>query len=506
MTSRLTLVLSTLLASVLLLAGTSAAASGWAEFRSPFFTVYSDESPKEARELLEKFELFRRFVILFTGVGSDTENDRLQIFMFRRKSDFAPLAGNPSIRGFYLSTDAGPRMVVGPGTSYLDATTVLFHEYVHYFLGEYSDARYPRWYNEGLAEVFGATEIKKNTVVIGAVPEGRDLALLHAGPLGVEALIDPRENVDSSIYASRFYATAWLFTHYLQIGTFDTDSELKAQAADYLGRFASGEDSLAAFKASFSTEPNAMNARLRQYRRSGNVPVISFPRPDLKTDIAERPLGNAETAFVLADLAWRLNEEQIALDYLAEVDPASHAAPALSLRAVLEHHKNDSDVVSDLEQAVLDGGEGDSITFGNLAHLAWDRYESARNANGDTDGFLENVIRYGSKAVTLDPSNMEAHRFLWKAHAASGDTVRAAKSMVAAYQLYPSSVGLNYEMGRYLMQIGKPALAHNFLEVVRDRTHSDELRREAAGLLEEVDAAIAAENSREAGSDAVGRQ
>ena len=505
MLNRLTPVFATMLASVLLLVGTSAAARGWAEYRSPFFTVYSDESPKEARELLEKFELFRRFVILFTGVGSDIENDRLQIFMFRRKSDFAPLAGNPSIRGFYLSTDAGPRMVVGPGTSYLDPTTVLFHEYVHYFLGEYSDARYPRWYNEGLAEVFGATEIKKNTVVIGAVPEGRDLALLHAGPLGVEALIDPLENVDSSIYASRFYATAWLFTHYLQIGTFETDSELKAQAADYLRRFASGEDSLAAFEASFGTEPNAMNAKLRQYRRSGNVPVISFPRPDLKTEIKERPLGDAETAFVLADIAWRLNEEQIALNYLADVDPETHAGPALSLRAVLEHHTSDSDMVSDLEQAALDG-EGDSITLGNLAHLAWDRYEAARNANGDTDGLLDSVIRYGGKAVTLDPSNMEAHRFLWKAHAASGDTVSAVKSMVAAYQLHPSSVGLNYEIGGYLMQIDKPALARNFLEVVRDRTHSDERRREAAGLLEEVDAAIAAENSRENAGETVGKQ
>ena len=477
-----------------MLGAAAAFGQSWTEYRSDNFVLYSDLSQNRATNLVEELELFRATVMLFTGVEADSDNRRLQVFVFRKKGDFSKISGHPSIIGFYYQTNAGPRMVMGPGRSRRATRSTLFHEYVHHVLGEYSDMQYPRWYNEGLAEVLGATELRSRSVVVGAVDEGREATLLALEPLGIETLIDPGDRFSSSMFNARFYATAWLFTHYLQIGAFSGNSELKTQTQAYLERFADGDDPVAAFEASFGMRPESMNARVRQYRRQGSIPVVSFQRPDVEVTIQARKLDISEEAFILGDLAWRTLGDDLAMEYLllAEADSPS-GARALSARAVIEHRRNNTELAEQLSAQALASGGADSTVLGNVTRLSWERYSASRETGGDGGAHLSDALRYGAMAVEADADNMEAHRFMWLAYAARGEPVNAARSMVAAYQLHPSSVPLNLEIGKYLIGQGNPELSRQFLEYVLGWAHDTAARGEAERLLAELNAADAAE-------------
>ena len=468
--------------TLILSLSTNVLARDWSAYTSKNLVIYTDKDQKTAKRLLADLEVFRRTVLLFTGIPDRPENNRLRILLYGNGNEFKKLGINSQIVGIYFQTSSGPRMVIRPSL-YSFTDDVLFHEYVHYLLREHSDGEYPRWYDEGIAEVFASIKIKKKKIVFGA-SSGRGTRVRRQNLLPIELLIDPNSSIEPPRNNAGFYATAWFFVHYLQIGTFVENTDLKDRTQAYLQRYSRGENPVAAFEKSFGMTMAEMDLALNDYKDGRTIPVINIPKQKYGAAIKQSKLSRGEEADMLANIALHFDKVDFALTYLSKAeDSKDTSARALSLQAMLEDRKGNTGEANRLRDTVFSFAEEDSVVFSHLAGMEWNRYQkSAAAGSGDRDS-LHAALEFGAQSTSLDPSNLDAHRYSWKAHAASGSATDAAKSMMAAFELQPKNLPLNLEIGSYLAGDGLIDLARPFLERVVKWTHDDEQKATAELLL-----------------------
>ncbi len=487
--------------------GPAAYAGDWYRYNSDNFAVYTDEDQQRTIRLLNEFEAFRSTALAITGLPNRPENTRLQVVVFDNKGEYESIAPENTL-GFFTETLSGPRMVLGSGSSERVVTQVLYHEYTHYLLHEHSDFNYPRWYNEGFAEFLGSTRIDEGRATIGEVPFNRNYTLALDKSMSVEELIDPSlDRPDSIEFQSRFYAYAWFLTHYLQITALTDKPELGKQLQEYLRRYNSGEDSVTAFAAGFGITPKEMDAQLGRYYNStlyatghhrASLKGLVLSVPGYQGQVTRKKLGDNEAVFLRAELASALGEVDVAKEYLDKTDPGSiGAAQSLSLLAVLQNHDGKLEQASVNASRALALAPGDARVLANLSHWEWDNYERALQDGADGDKALALSLSYGQDAIERDPENLEPYDFVWRAQYAKGDNVAAARTLMQAYQVLPSSAGINYTIGDFLINIGKPELARPFLQRVSNWSHSASTREKIAGMLAGIDPADGGEGSQE---------
>lgn len=116
----------------------------WSSYTSENFVIYTDAREGQATKLLEEFEVFRDVVLAVTGIPDQPGDHRLVIMMYSRKKEYSEISPSENVVGFYHHSDAGPRMVVGPGFG-MDTSVILFHEYVHHLMSQRMDINYPSW-------------------------------------------------------------------------------------------------------------------------------------------------------------------------------------------------------------------------------------------------------------------------------------------------------------------------------------------------------------------------
>ena len=395
------------------------------------------------------------------------------------------------IVGFFARTPAGPRMVIGPinARSLMTVTDVLYHEYVHYLQREHSEIVYPRWYSEGFAEVLSAARVEGGKVLVGGIPADRREGLRVLRDMTVRDLLQPNYESSAPTYWARFYANAWIYTHFLQMGSLGEDDELRRQTSDYLRRVHVGEDVIEAFSASYGIEPEDMDAELRRYRRSRKISSIELEVGEYTGTIERRELDGNEQAFLLADMAWWRDNEKAALKYLDDVSPGlPNAARPLSLSAVLRNHAEDFERADADAIAAFSLAPDDSQVLSNLAHLAWDRYESGREDGSADESLLQRTIDLGKRSVEIDPLNLEGYEFLWQGYAEIGEITDAARAMMAAYQILPSDTDINLTIGRFLFEQDRHDLAMPFLQRVLAWSHSAEQLEEVNEILGKIGA------------------
>jgi len=468
-------------------------ARDWSSYSSENFTIYSDVRPGKAIQLLKEFEIFRQLAFFSLGIPPKPSNNKMKILMYAKSGEYRKVGPKNTI-GFFINTTAGPRMVIGSSRGTISRQEILYHEYIHYLMREHSTLTYPRWYDEGLAEVLGATTIKGSKATIGAIPEGRSLSIRSERPFKIDELLAPDQEDDSLFYQSRFYAYAWLFTHYLQISALRENPELEGQTTDYIQRFNRGEDSQEAFFASFGKTPEEMDTELRKYRNQRRFTVLTVDLEEFQGEIERAELGPGEQVYLLADIAWRVGKEDVALEYLEDIDQNDATfAQALSLAAVLENHKDEEDKIrlakSYAEKSIA-LAPNDSQVLTNYAHWLVDnrsRLEEQEEVHTtDVVTLIQEQINFSQNATSIDPTNVEALRFLWQGQLENGDGIEALKTMMLAYQEEPFSVGINYTIGRHLIGLRRSDLALPFIERVRNWSHSIEQRKEMNELVDKI--------------------
>lgn len=461
----------------------------WMEFTSDHFVVYSDRSPKEAEALLNDFERFRFAALSLTGLQETTEDQRTQIYLFKNKQDYQLVQPDPEIAGFYRDTWQGARMVVGAEAGLRDVSLVLFHEYAHHIMRSRSNIRYPLWYDEGFADVLASAQIDSKHVVFGEVNPWREESMLRAGLLSVQELLQPPIG-KSDVFWSKYYASSWMFVHYLQLGYLSDNQNRIDALRRYIVAVHQGADPITEFQLQFHLSPSDMDKELKRYVDRRFWKGYRIDVPEYQGKMRARTLVANEAAFLLGDLAYRSGQTAAALQILQYIDASEvSVAPALALRAVLENHQHHVGVARHFMALALRMAPSNSHVATSAAHFNWDLVALRRvtSSTQEHQDVLQKVQRYAEYALTLDPENIEAGRYLARALGATGQTDKAIAVLEAAHQRRPTDLRLNFELGSMLATTTQANQARPYLKNILAWDHSYSRKQAAQKLLRQLD-------------------
>jgi hypothetical protein len=219
----------------------------WYKYENSHFEAYSDASEKRATKLLVELENFRGAVLQVANIKVPDGAAKVQVIIFSSAKSFKALIGNKYIAGFAFTERGIPYMALSAGGDARQRESVIRHEYAHILL-TYSRIPYPRWFNEGFAELMSATTfIKKGTqFTVGNVTGRRSInrTLTPWNELLAEDF-NPH-TLQNADYASDAYLQSWFLTHYFMLGNNFENSEMLGQ---YLALLTNGQPSVDAFEA-----------------------------------------------------------------------------------------------------------------------------------------------------------------------------------------------------------------------------------------------------------------
>jgi tetratricopeptide (TPR) repeat protein len=367
-------------------------ADTWVKVKSPHFTVISNGSEKQARQVALGFEQIHN-VFTFGLPGLRTDSGAETIVIAPKNLDtfksLLPFQKNAeSIAGEFRKGWEKDHVLVR-----LDIPdenrNIVYHEYVHKLL-HLNFTRLPVWLDEGLAEFFGNTWMRKEGVFIGA-PSPRIQLLKSRFSFPLEAILSVTHN--SPYYSggdeekiSMFYAESWGLTHFLMFGdnmgngqkvnaylaalqkgldsqkafqqVFGDLGPLEKQYTAYVGRFAFRSfrlDNLPKIDADTFTG-GAMSTAETDANMGGYFTYVGEPdtaSQRLTAALKEDPkssLAHENSAF----LYFRQGKDEEAakeFDEAAALDPESYLA--MYYQAMMKYHgKTDSDSLAQLDAAI----------------------------------------------------------------------------------------------------------------------------------------------------------
>ena len=367
-------------------------ADTWVKIKSPHFTVISNASEKQARQVALGFEQIHAvFTTLLSGLRTDSGAETIVIApkdLETFKSLMPHRKNAELIAGEFFKGWEKDHVIVR-----LDIPDenreVVYHEYVHKLL-HLNFTRLPAWLDEGMAEFYGNTWMRSDGVYIGA-PSPRISDLKSQTIIPLETILSVSHN--SPYYSGgdarkigMFYAESWGLTHFL---TFGKGMENGRKMNTYVGALQKGVESQKAFQQAFG-DLGEIEKQFRDYISRFLFPAVrldNLQKIDPATftggamsasetdanlggyytyagevDIASQRLGNALKGDPKSPLAHE-NEGFLYFgqgkdeDAAKEFDQAVTLEPndylALYYQAMLKYHgKTDSDSISQLNAAM----------------------------------------------------------------------------------------------------------------------------------------------------------
>jgi tetratricopeptide (TPR) repeat protein len=357
----------------------------WVKITSPNFEVYSDYSPKRAREVLHDLEVLRAIFLKEMGV---VEKNRVEVtvYAFGNKGDYYDYVaeeGNDrqNTAGLYLARPDRAIIVLKPISDREAARRVIFHEYVHHLFRAVGEEP-PVWFNEGLAELLAGIKIKRKEVEIGHPVVDRLYYLQQESlmPLGdlFEVTHDSRY-YNSDSHAGLFYAQSWALLHYWKYG----NSKIPPEQVNRFMAVAGRKRALAQtnvqslFEECFGMDYRKMEKQLARYVRRGRytygkVPLPVLPAPD---SYPQGPVSEAEIRLRLAELAVRMRSDAVGLLVLMQAGESPDADPR-----IYETLGGDAMLHGDVEMAqqhwrrAHELGTNNSAVLRGLAREQWEKW------------------------------------------------------------------------------------------------------------------------------------
>lgn len=253
-----------------------AAEARWVKAQTQHFTIYSDLSEKEVNAYanhIERFDHLLREMVNLPGAPM-SESDRVTVFLVPF-STVQSLARSSVIGGFY-NAHIQDTLAVMPQNlpDGVDAgpMEVMFHEYAHHIFLSSTEAAYPSWVQEGLAEFFSTTRFRDDgSILIGAPPEMRGWALHKQVQMTLPELLDSDGKQLNDFEMEDKYARGWLLTDYLLVG-----SDRTKQYGEYLKLMAAGVPSLQAAERAFG-DLRKLAGEVERYNRVGRFQAYAIP-------------------------------------------------------------------------------------------------------------------------------------------------------------------------------------------------------------------------------------
>ena len=284
----------------------------WHEVRTEHFVVRTNTERDRAVALATDLEKYRFTVGYLSGLNTrDVPSVPVTVYAYETADEYLDATKAYGTAGFYIPRQAGPISVLsledGDEDWQLSGKRVLFHEYTHHILHQYSPIEYPRWYDEGFAEYMATMEFDDGYALIGKpalhrVPylkrvsdwipsfELIDSKGRYLGHIGTSLTRDPLRGKGGQ---SLQYAQGWLMVHYLH-----SNARLQQGIAQYLQEINRADvDDEKAFRKAFGMSYKRFDKELIRYWddkefASGRVEIASR-LPEIEPEVREMPAAEA---------------------------------------------------------------------------------------------------------------------------------------------------------------------------------------------------------------------
>lgn len=432
----------------------------WVEVRSPHFVAFSDAGEAEARRTLEAFEAMRNvFNALLPGLKVDLHKPIVVIVAKNEVTmrRFVPdqFSGKDPKRpsGLYLQGRERDYAIVRLDVNHQDNQpfAVMFHEYTHAIVHN-NFASLPTWFDEGVAEFYGSTEIRSSHVYLGRLPN-HHLATLRQGRMPLEDLF--RVTHDSPAYTEGsktgvFYAQSWALVHFLFM---DEEAQKVGLLKAYLRAYEGQADSLEAARQGFG-DLRQLEERLARYTARLTFRYLDAPLKIALSDkdFAVRPAPTAEALVVQSEFLAQSGKGAAAQAALEEAKALAPELPAVQAGLGLAAARKAD--WAEARRALLAARVAGSRDFRVPLHLA----ELGLQGSLVPAASQEELVGWLEEARQLEPEFPGIHLGLCRALAKDPrHAERAVQAGMTAVSLAPSDLLLRLNVGSVLMGLGREA-------------------------------------------------
>lgn len=483
----------------------------WFEYRSKNFILYSDVSQRKAKKVVRQLERFRYGALKFTGKENHPENSPVTFLYFGKRDDIGKLTGpeRKNVLGYFVETWDGPLLVGWSSNWSLSGKNVAYHEYVHHLMRNHDHLRYPRWYEEGFAELLSSAQLRGDSMAIGHAPEWRLYALGErgSGRVSLRDLLNPNF-LQTKDNANEFYAESWLLTHYLLLGELSGNKSYREASAKYILDLANGGNPFESFEKNMEMSIEEVSNELRRYKNDDRLKGIRVSLEDLDVEISHRKIPLNEALKILAIRALDHYKDDAGEAFLSKTDRSKTGWEVNALLSTLFslHEASSSEPNMDSSNEASDSAKLDELPLelpnklkATLEKLAQSDYEVAGLLGHyyyDLASYLgvdhhrhpwlnTRSIEFSQMATTQKPESLRAYEYLWRAQNREGHKVDAFRTMMAAYKYHPNHLNLNYSISDHLISLERLDLAEPFLVKISDISHNERRVRWARDLLVE---------------------
>ncbi len=256
----------------------------WVRYENQHFVGFSNAPEKKVLGLLEELETFRGAFLQVSTIVIPADAPKTQILIPASKKEFLALTGNKIFAGFAYHDGKRTLILMSAEGGRSETQALIRHEYAHALL-RYRKFDYPRWYEEGFAELMSSTDLvnKGQSFTLGKPP---DRAKQNGRPLYdwdqlVSDEFNPHTMTNRNVVSSA-YAQAWLLAHYATLGNGQKNAPL---LQNYFGRLQDGEAQGMAFQESFGVSASQLwDTQLKAY--ASKIPVYTLPYKPGVVDLA----------------------------------------------------------------------------------------------------------------------------------------------------------------------------------------------------------------------------
>ena len=500
------------LAAILLLFASPTFAATWHEAETTHFKIVSAGDEKDLRKFAERLEYFHTLLRLATGV-SETGRPivKVRVYLVNSIGDVKRLIGAPGsdIAGYYSPREDGAIAVVPrtTGDGIFTGQLVLFHEYSHHYMLQYTPVAYPSWYVEGFAEIASTASFeRKGAITFGKAASHRQYELDAGMSYPVAKMLDGTYLEDREKGRGWSYGDAWTLTHYL---TFS--DQRRGQLRAYLNAINAGKKMAVA--AQVFGDLGELQREVSVYLSGRSFSYRAVPiKEGSAGPIAMRTLGAAESALIDMQIEFERHtflptkgddEAQDVFDKRLAAAKQDRVAYLAKVEAVANRFSGEIDgwlLLADARCAVEEYSACTTAADRALAIAPDNERALVRKAQAmigaaqdlppaQRDPQVKAAQTMLNKANAADPNDPLALLWLYKSYGAMG---RAADddgfvALMTVVQLIPQEDGPRLMLAQELIRRGGLRDARIILRPLAYSPHESGSSRQARKLLDEVE-------------------
>lgn len=442
------------------------------EARSENFVVYGSLSEASARDLLEELENYRAAILQLLRVDVGPEVMPVRIYVASGPKEIELLTGSAGSSGVYLTQIEGPAFVLNSRAGFTRGKQALgtaLHEYTHHLLASFTQANYPRWFDEGFAEYLSTFTINRDGhLVIGQPDEDHAYALRNINWLPVDVLLRsvrgypfPNDNSrNTRLLKSVFYGQSWLAVHYIQ-----STPGYPEKLAKYVQILNSPNTPSNAFEQAFGMPPQDFGKIMQAYYKRNRFLTTTIKLPEDRPEpvIKIKEVTKEETSLHMAEAIrhFRLNEKgwDAAQKFYAKarkdfsLDAKIKTSQAAFLSGIGKHDEALEQITDMLEVNPQDSH------INRVAGMVWFRKNDHDKEPNMAE--IQKSRKLLKSAMRINADNVPAHFYYVQTYIVSHDkpSAQASASALKGLDYYRSVnfVNSNVDFAEVLIKSGQEA-------------------------------------------------